>query len=195
MPAIHQHFRLDDRHEARLLRQRREASQSVRVHPDAVLARDVSADRDDRAPFGEACSELAVLREALAQAVETLRDLLAGGEREGFRALVDLDPGDDPLSLEHLRERCPIRCTLADRLVEQYDPADPLACVRGGEEEFPISPPALLRRLDTDCRKAPLDSYVALVGSEDALTGRDQRSHCLCNIDGACHSDFRGYAR
>jgi hypothetical protein len=66
VPAIHQDFGLHDGHEARLLRQRRKASQSVRVHPDAVLARNVSADPDDRAPLGEACSELAVLREAVA---------------------------------------------------------------------------------------------------------------------------------
>jgi hypothetical protein len=66
VPAVHQYFRLDDRHETRLLRQGCDASQGVRVHPDAVLARDLGVDRDDSAPLGEPCSELAVLREALA---------------------------------------------------------------------------------------------------------------------------------
>ena len=95
--AVHQHLGLDDRHEARLLGERRIARERVGVRPDAVLARPSAADRVRRAPLREARAEPAVLREPLAQPVETLGDRLAVGERERLRALVDLDPGDDPL--------------------------------------------------------------------------------------------------
>src|SRR4051812_33765919 len=98
----------------------------MRVRPEAVLARDALADRDDTAPLGEARTELAVLLEPPAQAVEALGDGLAFGERQGLRALVDLDAGDDALRLEQLGEGRSVGARLADRLVEQDDAADVL---------------------------------------------------------------------
>jgi hypothetical protein len=57
--------------------------------------------------------ELVVLLEPVAQAVEPLGDRLLGRERERLRALVDLDPRDDPAAGEQLRERRPVRGALA----------------------------------------------------------------------------------
>src|SRR5581483_2681521 len=113
----------------------------------------------------------AVLLEPAAEAVETLRDLLAGCVRERFRALVDLDPGDDPLPLEQPRERRPVVCVLADRLVEQDHAADVVGGALGREEHVAVGAPGVLRRLDADRVEALLDRSVALVGGEDPLAG------------------------
>ena len=80
--------------------------------------------------FAKRAPSAAVLREPLAQPVEALGDRLALGERERLRARVDLDPGDDPLRLEQLRERRPVGARLADRLVEEDDAADELLGAR-----------------------------------------------------------------
>src|SRR3954466_8170854 len=100
MVAVHQHLRLDDRHEAGFLRQRRVARERVRVRPEAVLARNALADRDDAAPLREPRTELAVLVQPGAQAVEPFGDRLALGESGGLRARVALYPGYDPLPRE-----------------------------------------------------------------------------------------------
>ena len=78
MVAVHQDFGLDDRDDVFLLAQRGVTRESVRVHVDAVLRRDVGADVDHRAPLREARAELAVLDESLAQAVEAVGHELFG---------------------------------------------------------------------------------------------------------------------
>ena len=94
--AVHQHLRLDDRHDAGFLAQRRIAGERVRVGLDAVPRRQAVGDGDDGAPLGEAGAELVVLGQALAQAVEPFGDRLDLGVRAGERlgAGVDLDAGD-----------------------------------------------------------------------------------------------------
>ena len=52
--AVHQHFRLDDRHDLRLLAQRRVARKRVRIDADRGHGRDAGADIDHRPPFREA---------------------------------------------------------------------------------------------------------------------------------------------
>ena len=95
MAAVHQHFRLDDRHDVVLLAERRVARQRVRVRLDGERGRNAVADVDDRAPLGEARAELVVLDEALAQAIQALGDGLAREAGERLRAGVDLDARDD----------------------------------------------------------------------------------------------------
>src|SRR6266849_9282867 len=141
----------------------------MRVSPDAVLARDLGSDRDYRAPLRKAHAELPVLLEPAAEPVEPLRDLLARRVGEVLRALVDLDPGDDPLALEQLRERGDVRRGLADRLVEQNHAADVVGGALGGEQQLAVGAPGLFGRLDTDRVEPLLDRAVALVGGEDAL--------------------------
>ena len=65
--GVHQHFRLDDRHDALVLAQRGVPSERVRVDHQAVPARDAVADRDHRAPLREPRAEPAVLDEPLAR--------------------------------------------------------------------------------------------------------------------------------
>ena len=160
-------------------RERGVARERVGVRPEAVLARDALADRDHGAPLGEACAERAVLLEALAQAVEALGDRLARRERERLGAAVDLDPRDDPLPREQLRERRPVGGRLADRLVEEDHAADVLRGAVGREEQLAVGAAGLLRRLDADGVEALRDRAGALVGGEDPLAGGDERP-CGC---------------
>ena len=107
--AVHQHLGLDDRHDVGFLAQRRVTRERVGVDVDAVRARDVVADRDDRAPLREPGAESAVLVEPLAQTVETFGDELAGVRpASGFVPLSTLMPGITPCSVEHLHERAAV---------------------------------------------------------------------------------------
>ena len=122
--AVHQHLRLDDRHEPGLLSERCVASQRVCVHPDAVLARDAVADREHGTPFREARPELPA-RRAVRAARPARRWPFPRCERELLRALVDLDPGDDPLPLEDQRER---RSVVARCRIVSSKTITPLMC-------------------------------------------------------------------
>src|SRR3546814_10977873 len=64
------HLRLDDRHDAGFLAQRRITGQRMRVGLDAIVTRNAIADRDDGAPLREARPGFAILHEPFAQAVE-----------------------------------------------------------------------------------------------------------------------------
>ena len=174
--AVHQHLGLDDRDEPRFLRERRVAGEGVCVRPDRVLARPSLADRVDAAPLGEAGSESAIFLEALAQLVEALGDRLARCERELLRTLVDLDSRDDSLRLEELRERRPVGGGLPDRLVEEDDSADPLLDSVSREQQLAVGAPGLLGRFDADRVEPLLDRAGALVGRQDPLPVRDERT-------------------
>ncbi len=167
MVAVHQDLRLDDRHDAGLLAERRVARERVRVDVDAGRGRDAVADRDHRAPLREAGAERRVLREPLAQPVEPFGDLLVGMERERLRAGVDLDAGHDAEGRQRVGERDAGERALPDRLVEQDRAADRFGESRRGDDEVAPPPPHLLGRRD-----ALLDE--ALVAGPGALVHRDQ---------------------
>ena len=105
--AVHQHLGLDDRNKIPLLAERRVARQRMRVGAEAVVGGDAVADRDHRAPLGEARAEGGVLLEPRAQAVEPLGDLLARVGQRIVGARVDLDPWDDALVREQLGNGVP----------------------------------------------------------------------------------------
>jgi hypothetical protein len=167
--GVHQHLRLDDRHDAGLLREGRIAGERVGVDMEAGVGGDAVADRDHGAPLAEARAERVVLREAGAQAVEALRHLLARMSREVLRSRVDLDPRDDALRREQLRERRAVVGRLADRLVVHDHTADVLLEARGREEQVPVRAAVVLRRLDADRVEALLDRARRLVSREHAL--------------------------
>src|SRR5262245_30739525 len=144
----------------------------MRVRPEAVVARNRVADRDHRTPLREPCAELVVLLEPVSEPVEALGDPLAPGSSERLRALVDLDPRDDPAAGEKLRERSPVGRGLADRLVEHDHAADELLGAFGRKEEVAVRAPVLLARLDADGVEALLDRAVALVRGQDSLPRR-----------------------
>src|SRR6202035_2756718 len=120
--AVHQHFGLDDRHDARVLAQRRVTRERVRIGADAGIARHaVLADVDHRAPFGEFGAEPAIFAEPLAQAVEAFGDHFARAVRQRFYALVDLDAGQRAGLRDQLDQRRAVLGGLADGLVVQND--------------------------------------------------------------------------
>ena len=173
--GVHEHLGLDDRDDAGLLAERGVAGERMRVRADARDRRDAVADRDDRAPLREARAEPAVLLEPCAQAVEPLRDLLAGEAGQVVSAGVDLDPRDDALRGQHLGERRAVVGGLPDRLVVEDHAADRVLHPGRGEEELPVEAPVLLGRLDADRVEALLDRAGGLVGGEDALVVGDDR--------------------
>src|SRR6185503_8105407 len=106
--------------------------------PDAVFAGDVLADRDRCSPFGEACPELVILREAVAKPVEPFRNGLSVSKGERLGSRVDLDSWDDAFRAEELGKRCAVGGLLSDRLVEEDDAADELLHSLGRKEQLPV---------------------------------------------------------
>src|SRR5256714_952932 len=119
--AVHQHFRLDDRHDPLVLAERRIARERMRVGHDAVVARHVRPDVDHRAPLGEFRAERAVFDQPLAQTVKPLGNDLARTERQRLGSLVDLDTGQRARLLDQLDQRGTILGCLTDGLVIEDD--------------------------------------------------------------------------
>ncbi len=92
--AVHQHFRLDDRHDLRGLAQCRITGQRMRVDADRGHARDTLANVDHRAPFRKARTALVIFLQPLGELVEAGGDRFARAVRQGLRSLIDLDAGD-----------------------------------------------------------------------------------------------------
>ena len=156
--AVHQHLRLDDRHEPRLLAERGVAGERVRVRPDAVLARDVARRSSrSRATWRSARRARGTPSSRSRSPSRPSVTVSPSAQRERLRARVDLDARDDPLRLEQLRERRPVGGALADRLVEEDHAADVLLDALGREEQLAVGAPVVLGRLDVDRVEALLD--------------------------------------
>ncbi len=183
--GVHQYLGLDDRDDPGFLAQGRVAGECVRVGPDARDRGDAVADRDHRAPLGEARAEGAVLVESAPKPVEALRDLLAWVAGPIVRPGVHLDPGDRALRGEHLRKRRAVVGCLSNRLVVQDDAADEVLHPGRGKEKLAVIASALLRRLHTDRVEALLDRARGLVGGEDALVVGDDRLRGLVQLVGS----------
>src|SRR5262249_33427772 len=93
------------------------------------------------------------------------------------------------------RERRTVQRALANRLVEEDDPADVVLHALRGEEHVAVGPAVLLGRLDPDRGEALLDRAVALVGGQDPFPVRDDGprdlmqlmcSHFLPSVLGSC---------
>ena len=135
-----------------------------------------SRDGDHRTPLREAGAEAVVLLEAPTEPVEALGDLLAGKARLVVRAGVDLDAGYDALRRQHLGERSSVVGGLAERLVVEDHATDEVLHPGCREEQLPVVPPILLRRLHADRVEALLDRPGRLVGGKDALVVGDDRA-------------------
>src|SRR5215203_6138138 len=178
--AVHEHLGLDDRHDVRLPAQGGVARERVRIGEDAGVARLSLADVDDGAPLREAGAEAVVLLEPAGEAVEALGHGLAGAERHGLGAGVDLDARDRAGLLNELHERGAVLRALAQRFVEEDDARDvALHGLRRAEQELAVVAPVVGRRLDPDGVEALLDGRRAFVGREDALAGLHHR---VCDL-------------
>ena len=173
--TVHQHFRLDDRHDVGFLTQRCVTSERMRVRFDGKAGRNVLRDVDDCTPFCEARAELVVLRQAVAQTVETFCDRLAGEIRERLCARIDLDTRDDPEFGQILSEGHAIFGLLAKRFVVENHAADVVGGLRGSEQHFAISATCFFRRFQPDGVKALLDRAARFVGRQQPLPFRHHR--------------------
>jgi hypothetical protein len=102
--AIHQHFRLDDRHDTGLLAKRGIARQCLCVLLDSTPGRDTVGNTDHAAPFGKARTKLVIFAKPFAQSVETFGNGLIGKTGKWFCTRIDLDAGNAAISLEKFAE-------------------------------------------------------------------------------------------
>src|SRR6266566_9094445 len=172
--AIHEHFRLDDRHQIPFLAKRRVTRQRLRVRIDAGVRGYYVADCDNGAPFGKARAQLPILHEPIAQPVEPFGDFLAGKICHRLSTLVHLDPRDDPLLFQGFYERATIASLLPDRFIKQDYAADEFTGAFGGEQNFPICAAVLLRRRDVDALQSLLNCPRTLIGCQDSFAWCDE---------------------
>ena len=126
------------------------------------------------APLGKASAGCVVGSAALAQVVHTLSHSLAVGVGEDPDALVDLDPGNDSVLLEDVREPLARLVLLVERLLERDAAADVLAQPLGREQKVAVCLAVLAGVLHVDSRETLSDRAGRLVRGEDALArGRD----------------------
>ncbi|CEE78298.1 hypothetical protein XAC2852_710026 [Xanthomonas citri pv. citri] len=173
--AVHDHFRLDHRHQALFLAQRSVTRQRMRVGLDAGAGRNVFADIDDRTPLGEARTQRVVLLQTRTQAVQAFGHQLARHAGQRLRALVDLDARDDAVGGHVLGERHAILGLLTDGLVEQDGAGDVVAQLGRGQQQFAIGATVLFDVLDADAGKTLGDRAGRFVDGDDALTRGDHR--------------------
>jgi len=177
--AVHQHLGLDDRYQAGLLRQRGVAGQGVGIGRHAARARNAFTDAVDAAPLGEAGTQVGVLLQARAQAVQALGHGLTGMSGQRLGAHVDLDAGDHAGLHQLLDQRRAVGGLLANGLVVEDHAGDVLAGLGGGEQHVAVVAPVLFGRRDLDAVEALLDGGGAFVGGKNSLAVGDQ---CLRGI-------------
>jgi hypothetical protein len=153
---------------------------TIGTRPASWLRGHAVADGDDRPPFRKTRPEFAILAEPFAQAVQPLRDLLAGRRRKRLGAGVHLDPRQNSPAGEHLGQRRAVGGRLADRFIEENHPADVRVDAGGPEQELAIGPAVVLGRRNADRLEPLLDGRRALVSGQDALARGDERiGDCL----------------
>jgi len=133
----------------------------------------------DRTPLGEARTQLVVLLQALAQAVQAFGDQLARATGQGMGALVDLDARNDALGGHVLGERDAVLGGLTDGLVVQDRAGDVLVQLGRGEQQFAVGATVLLGVLQADAGEALADGAGGFVDRDDALARGD---HGLCGF-------------
>ena len=169
MTTVHQHFRLDDRHQPGFLAQRGIARQRMGIRIDAGTRRNLGTDRDHGAPLAEFRTQFDIFGQALAQTIQTLGDLLAFEAGHVLGTRVDLDPRQDSGGVHQFGQRRAVRHFLAQRLIEQDRPRDMLTQALGGQHHRAIGQPVFFGVVDADCIEALLDRAHRLVDRQNAL--------------------------
>lgn len=136
--------------------------------PDGMLA-----DVDDRTPLGEARTQLVVLLQALAQAVQAFGDQLARAAGQRVRTLVHLDARNHAVVGHVLGERHAVPGRLADGFVVQDGAGNVLVELRRGQQQLAVGTTVLLGVLDTDAGETLGDGSGGFVDRDDALARGD----------------------
>ena len=170
---IRKDLRLDDGNQAVLLTDAGIARKAIGILVDAQLGRATGClvDLQNSTPLGKARTSLVVLGAPRPEVVNPLGLGLSVGSRELDHTLVDFDPGDDVLRIEHLDKRRAIVGALVQGLLEQDDARDALRDALACEEHLPQIPPGRLGVLDTDGGQALAYRPCRFVCRQDALAG------------------------
>src|SRR6266487_5330073 len=174
--AVHEHFRLDDRHQITFLTKRRITCQRLGVTRDTYVCWNSVANRDHCAPFGKARSQIPIFRQPLTQPVEPLGDLLAREIWHRLGAFVHFDAGNDPLLLEHFDKSATVASLLPNCFVKENYTADKFACTGSGKQKFAICATVLLCGRNINALQSLLDRPRTLIGCQDPLPRCDQFS-------------------
>ena len=106
--ALHQHFRLDNRHQPLFLTQSRVSCEGMGIGADAGCARHPVADADHRPPLRKAGAEARDIRRADCAARRALPSRFPPGHPASDRAPVSTSiPGMTPCSREQFRSATP----------------------------------------------------------------------------------------
>jgi hypothetical protein len=173
--TVHEHFRLDDRHEFLLLTEGSVPRQRMRIRAQAGGSRQSVRDMNDRPPLREAGTHGVILTQTIPQTIKSLGDGLTRETGKRLGAGVDLDAGKDALGRKSRRQRRAAGAVLTDRFVIHDDTAKELGGARGREEHFPVGTPALLGRPDPEGVEALRQGWDGLVGRQDPFSLRHQR--------------------
>src|SRR5207244_1976384 len=176
MITVHQNLRLDDRYQPSFLAEHSEHGERLRIRFDAGLSWNTLADRNHRAPLGEARSEFPILLKSLAKAIESLRDLFSGEFGEGYGALVHFDTWNDALLRQHFGHQNAVPCLLMQRLVKQDHTADGFVQPASRKEQLTIAASGFFRRRNInvseslrDCRRTFIRRQNAFALNEESL--------------------------
>ena len=169
MIAVHQDFRLHNRHQSGFLAQRREERQGLGICLNAGRGGQTVANGDHCAPFREARAESPIHRESLAEPVESLSGLFTGEAGQCDRPFVHLDAGHDALPGEAIRQGHASAGRLANRLIKQDRATDEFAQAGNREQQFAVGPAILLGGRDVESRESFSDGRKALIRGQNAF--------------------------
>jgi len=167
--AVHQHFRLDHRHQALFLAQGSIAGERMGVGFDAGARGDVIANMDHRPPFGKTRTKFVILLQARTQTIEPFGHHLTGKPGQRMGALIDLDPGDDAVFTHVLRKGHAIAGGLANGFIEQDRAGNMRAEIGRGQQQFPIGAAVFLGIVDPHTGKTLGNGGGGFVNGDNTL--------------------------
>src|SRR5208283_1530125 len=139
------------------------ASQRLRVSLDASPAGDSIAYDNQRAPLDEMSAHLSIIRQAVAQSVQTFGYSLSGMTGHGLRPGIYFNAGDDPCIGDGFNKGSAIFLPLADRLVVEDRATDALTKTGRGHNQLPVGPPRLLGLGNPQLGKSFVAGWIALI--------------------------------
>src|SRR5262249_19337472 len=92
----------------------------------------------DCPPFGKTRAHLPIIRQAVAQTIESFSNSLPREICQTLRTGIYFDAGYDSLFRQYISQGCPGRTLLVDSLVLQDDAADERGDIGCGKEHFAI---------------------------------------------------------
>ena len=113
MFSVHQHFRLDDRHQMLFLAERGVSPKGVCIRNHARSARQCIRNTENGSPLGKASTHVAVLGEAVPKPVKSFGDRFAGRAGQRLGPGINLDARNNAVACQNLGKRRPLGALLA----------------------------------------------------------------------------------